>query len=497
MLTQHLFDPSILREYDIRGVVGQTLHEADAYAIGRSFGTMVQRGWKPQGDPSPVATTCLNRGGANGDGPERKRIVVGYDGRLSSEMLEAALVRGLMDSGIDVLRIGMGPTPMLYFAETSGSGKEVVGGIQVTGSHNPADHNGFKMVLGGSAFFGRDIQMLGRIAGCGDWHVGVGTDERQDVVGDWLSAMVARIAPALRHAMSGMRIGWDAGNGAAGPAIERLVAALPGEHYLLFTHVDGTFPHHHPDPSDEANLADLRALVAAKNLDFGVAFDGDADRIGAIDGQGRILAGDQLLAIFAQDFLQRAPGATIIADIKASLSLTRMVQEAGGTLLLWNAGHSHIKSKMKEAGVKLAGETTGHMFLAEDWYGFDDALYAAVALMGVLARQGQSLAALRNAMPLLHTTPEIRLAVESGRKFAVIDEVRDRLLAAGQEPVTIDGVRVAEPQGWWLLRASNTQEALSIRAESDTEAGLARMLASVDAQLAICGIIREGPGAAE
>jgi phosphomannomutase len=265
---------------------------------------------------------------------------------------------------------------------------------------------------------------------------------------------------------------------------------LPGRHVLLHTHVDGLFPGHHPDPSVEANLADLRQAVARGRLDFGLAFDGDGDRLGVVDSRGRALAGDQLLMVFAEDVLKRQAGATVIADIKASGALFDRVRALGGEPLMWKTGHSHIKSKMKETGALLGGEMTGHVFLADDYYGFDDALYAAVRLIAATIRLGRTVTELRDAMPAMVNTPELRFPVDETRKFAVIDEVRTRLAAQGANMVSIDGVRVTTPLGWWLLRASNTEAMLTARAESESEAGLAALLAALDAQLAASGIRR-------
>lgn len=463
----HQFHPTVLREYDIRGIIGETLGEADAYAIGRGFATLLGR-----------------QGG--------RKIAVGYDGRISSPMLEEALVRGINDAGLDAVRIGLGPTPMLYYAEASA--EDVQGGIQITGSHNPANYNGFKMVFLGRPFFGDDIQQLGRMAAAGDWAEGQGTDERREVLGAYVSRMLQGLAGIDPAALSSLRIGWDAGNGAAGPALELLTQALPGEHHLLFTEVDGTFPNHHPDPTEEKNLADLKALVAAKKLDFGIAFDGDGDRIGAIDGQGRVIWGDQLLMIYAEDLLRMAPGSAIIADVKASRALFERVSQLGGRPLMWKTGHSLIKSKMKEIGAPLAGEMSGHVFFAHDYYGFDDALYAAVRLIAASARLGKSVTELRGAMPQLVNTPELRFQVDESRKFAVIDEVKVRLSAAGADVDATDGVRVSTADGWWLLRASNTQDVLVARAESGDQPGLDRLLDQIDAQLAASGLER-GPQA--
>ncbi len=456
----HQFHPTSLREYDIRGVVGKTLSEADAYALGRSFGTFVRR--------------------ANGT-----KVAVGRDGRESSPAMEAALVRGLNESGVSAVRVGLGPTPMLYYAAAE---LGVDGGIMITGSHNPADYNGFKMVLGGDAFFGARIQEAGRMAAAGDWESGEGGVEDVEIMDRYVDRLLKGFDGAA------YRIGWDAGNGAAGPVVDRLVRRLPGEHHTLYTEVDSRFPNHHPDPTEEKNLADLKALVAEKGLDFGLAFDGDGDRIGAVDGEGRVVWGDQLLSILAEPVLKAEPGATIIADVKASQALFDRVAELGGTPCMWKTGHSLIKSKMKETGAPLAGEMSGHIFFAHDYYGFDDALYAAVRLIRAVTQLGGSLTALRSAMPALVNTPEMRFQVDETRKFAVVDEVLDRLAASGATVDRTDGARVNTPDGWWLLRASNTQDVLVARAEAKDQAALNRLLAQIDEQLALSGLKR-GPQA--
>ena len=452
----HMFNPTSLREYDIRGIVGKTLGAADADAIGRGFGTRVRRA-----------------GGT--------RVAVGYDGRLSSPQLETALIGGLTAVGVDVVRIGMGPTPMLYYAEAT---LEVDGGIEITGSHNPAEYNGFKMVLQHKPFFGADIQELGRMAAEGDWETGEGTVSTADIEDDYVNRLVAG------YAGGSYRIGWDAGYGVSGPIIETLVKLRPGEHHLLFTDVDGNFPNHHPDPTEEKNLADLKALVADKQLDFGLAFDGDGDRIGAIDGQGRVIWGDQILSILAEPVLKELHGATIIADVKASQMLFDRVRELGGEPLMWKTGHSLIKMKMRETDSPLAGEMSGHIFFAHEFYGFDDAHYAAVRLIRAAHMIGKSITDLRGAMPALVNTPEMRFQVDEARKFAVVEEVLERLEAAGADVNRTDGARVNTPDGWWLLRASNTQDVLVARAEAKDQAGLDRLLAMIDDQLAQSGLVR-------
>ncbi len=452
----HRFNPTILREYDIRGIVGDTLTEADAYALGRTFASL-----------------------ASDEGA--RRIAVGRDGRTHSGMLEAALVRGLTEGGIDAVLTGMGPSPMLYFATHY---LDVDGGIQVTGSHNPADYNGFKMLLQGRSVFGQEIQALGRRSAAGDWTTGNGNTEEVHIREAYVDRLVADFSGKP------FRVGWDAGNGAAGPVLDELIERLPGQHFAIFTTVDGRFPNHHPDPTVEKNLEHLKQLVADKGLDFGIAFDGDGDRIGAVDGKGRVIWGDQLLMILAEPVLKEHPGATIIADVKASQILFDRVAQLGGIPLMWKTGHSLIKSKMKETGAPLAGEMSGHIFFKHRWYGFDDALYAAVRLIEAVGASGKSLTEIMDAMPQSVATPELRFQVDEVRKFDIVDEVRDRLSSDGSKVDATDGVRVSTADGWWLLRASNTQDVLVARAEAADQTGLDRLVAQIDGQLAKSGVER-------
>ncbi|MSP51260.1 MAG: phosphomannomutase/phosphoglucomutase [Alphaproteobacteria bacterium] len=454
MTQRHTFHPTVLREYDVRGIVGETLGEADAYAIGRSFPAM------------------LDNGGA--------RIGVGFDGRLSSPALEGALVRGLSDAGVTAVRVGRGPTPMLYFAVHT---MDLDGGIMVTGSHNPPTHNGFKMMRGKKAFYGADISALGDVAKSGGYRTGIGRNEQVTVA----AAYVAK----LRATVQGSRpltVAWDPGNGAAGDILAALLHDLPGRHIVINGTIDGRFPAHHPDPTVPENLVELQTTVAAYRCDLGIAFDGDGDRIGVVDGQGRILWGDQLLALFAGDVLTRHPGATIIADVKASQTLFDEVARLGGRPLMWKCGHSLIKSKMAKVGSPLAGEMSGHIFFADGYFGFDDALYAAVRLVDLLARGDRSLAAFKDALPAAINTPEMRFACAEERKFTVIDEVRDRLQRQGARVDAIDGVRVSTADGWWLLRASNTQAVLVARCESSSESGLTRLKIDLSGELRRSGI---------
>ncbi len=452
----HQFDPSALREYDVRGIVGKSLGPADATAIGRGFATRVR--------------------GIGGT-----RVAVGYDGRLSSPALEAALVAGLVAGGVDVVRIGLGPSPMLYYAEAT---LEVDGGIHVTGSHNPAEYNGFKMVLRHAPFFGDDIQDLAALAASGAWSEGAGVVTTVDLRDAYVGRLMAG------YAGGAYRIGWDTGNGAAGPVIEALVKLLPGEHHVIFAEVDGNFPNHHPDPTEESNLADLKRLVTKNNLDFGLAFDGDGDRIGAVDALGRVIWGDQILSILVEPALREHPGASIVADVKSSQALFDRITALGGEAVMAPTGHSLMKTAMTRTGAPLGGELSGHLFFAGDYYGFDDAAYAAVRLIRAVHLSGQSLTALHDAMPALVATPDLRFPVDDAEKFAVVDAVVARLARDGAVVDLTDGARVTTPDGWWLLRASNTQTMLTVRAEARTADALASLLAAVDAHLAACGVAR-------
>ncbi|MGQ3299786.1 phosphoglucomutase/phosphomannomutase PgmG [Reyranella sp.] len=451
----HKFDPSILREYDIRGIVGGTVHAADARAIGRTLGTLVRR-----------------KGG--------KRMALGYDGRLSSPELAAACIEGLTAAGIDVIDIGLAATPMLYFAVYH---LEADGGIQITGSHNPPDYNGFKMMMGKKSFFGADIQKLGEMAGKADWETGQGKVERRAILADYAARLLRDVKPGRK-----LKVAWDTGNGAVGVSIRSVVDKLEGEHFVLNEKVDGTFPAHHPDPTVPKNLEQLIAEVKARGCDLGIAFDGDGDRIGAVDGQGRILWGDQLLVLWSRDVLKNHPGATIIADVKASQVLFDEIAKAGGKPLMFKTGHSLIKSKMAEIGAPLAGEMSGHVFFADTFYGFDDALYCGLRLLNIVANAKESLAEMRDGLPQPVNTPELRFDCPDDQKFGVVEKVKARLQKEGATFSDIDGVRVSTKDGWWLLRASNTQPVLVARCEAADDAGLERLMADLKAALAACGV---------
>jgi len=460
----HDFHPTILREYDVRGIVGETLFAIDAFHLGKAFGTRVRRA-----------------GGTV--------VCVGWDGRLSSADLAAALVDGLAETGCQVRRVGRGPTPMLYYA---GKVREADGAVMVTGSHNPPSHNGFKMVLGGKPFFGADIRGLGGLAAEADYEHGEGAIIDDSVAAEY----VARLAQDY-DGKRDLRVVWDCGNGAAGEVLGELVRRLPGRHRVLFGDIDGNFPNHHPDPTEPENLKDLQDAVLMERADVGIAFDGDGDRIGVVDGEGRILWGDQILTILAEDLLKTLPGATIIADVKASKVFFDEVARLGGKPVMGRTGHSLIKTQMAETGAPLAGEMSGHIFYADRWYGFDDALYAAVRLLGVVGRwDRETLAHRRDRLPHMVNTPEMRFDCPEERKFKVVAEVKGRLVAAGAKINAIDGVRVDTADGWWLLRASNTQAVLVARCEAASVDGLKRLRATLEQQLGASGIAapaRHGP----
>lgn len=450
----HIFHPSVLREYDVRGIVGDTLHVEDAVALGKAFGSRVRE-----------------EGG--------RRVVVGRDGRLSSPEFASKLIEGLNSTGIDVVDIGLGPTPMTYFSVYE---LDADGGIMVTGSHNPSDYNGFKMMLGRKAFFGEQIQNLGQIAKDGAFESGVAGVESVDVEDRYVDRLLRDFEGAE------LSVVWDAGNGAACKALEKLVAKLPGRHEVINGDVDGTFPNHHPDPTVEKNLEQLKAEVRSRGFDLGIAFDGDGDRIGAVDSHGRVVWGDQLLAILARDVLADLPGSTIIADVKASQGLFDEIARLGGEPVMWKTGHSLIKSKMAEAQSPLAGEMSGHIFFSHRFYGFDDALYASIRLLNAISNHGGSLAALRDELPQMINTPELRFDCPDERKFDIVSEIVTRLRERGVDFSDIDGARVQNEDGWWLLRASNTQAVLVARAEGRDEAALDRLKAQLVEVLGESGV---------
>lgn len=453
----HQLDPTILREYDIRGLVGKTLTEKDAFAIGCAFGTKIRR--------------------LNGD-----HVCVAYDGRESSPLFAKKLIEGLTSTGVNVENLGLGPTPMLYFGVKD---RKADGGIMITGSHNPAEYNGFKMTLQESSVFGEAVQEIGRIAAAGDFEQGDGTTTEIDIQEEY----VARLLKDLKSARP-LNIVWDNGNGAAGNILKMLIDKLPGKHIMLYEDIDGTFPNHHPDPTVDKNLIDIKRCVADNSYDLGIAFDGDGDRIGVVDEKGNVLRCDSLMTIYAKDVLSRHPGAPIIGDVKCSQVMFDEIARLGGTPIMWNTGHSLVKAKMVEENAPLAGELSGHIFFKDGYYGFDDALYCSIRLINAASATDQPFSSLSAHLPVLFNTPEVRIEVKEEGKFDLVPQIAKRLKAMNDNSIEIndiDGVRVKTSEGWWLLRPSNTQNALVSRVEANTPEALEKLKSMVEEQIASLG----------
>lgn len=448
-------NPKILREYDVRGVYGRDWDENDAYLLARAFGSDV-----------------IAAGG--------RRVAVGRDGRISTPAIEKAVCEGLSASGLEVLRIGLGPSPMAYFA---GFHLEVDACVMVTASHNPGEYNGMKMTLKRKPFFGQQIRHLGARIQEQDFVEGQGSIRDEPVFEAYVKRLMEDFQQHYCHGRP-LKIVWDAGNGAAGEVIEALAARLPGEHILLNTEIDGTFPAHHPDPVVEENLIQLRQAVKDEKADLGLAFDGDGDRLGVLDNEGTILWGDQLVQLYASEVLKTHPGAVIMADVKASQVLFDEIARMGGQPLMWRTGHSLIKTKMAEVSSPLAGEMSGHIFFADRYYGYDDALYSAIRTLGITSLMQGPLSDWTKSIPRAQSTPELRIDCE-GRadKHEVVATIKSQLVAKGIGFNDLDGLRVTYPHGWWLIRASNTQEVLVARAEAQEDEHLQALVRELSGYL--------------
>ncbi|KGE79489.1 phosphomannomutase/phosphoglucomutase [Halomonas salina] len=437
---------SIFRAYDIRGIVDDTLTEAGVEGIGQAIGS-----------------AALARG--------ENRVVVARDGRLSGPRLKDALTRGLTASGCDVIDIGMVPTPVLYFATHVLDG--TASGVMVTGSHNPPDYNGFKIVLGGETLSGETITDLYRRIEEGDLAEGTGEVHEEDVREAYLERILGDVSLARP-----LKAVVDCGNGVAGELGPKLLERLGAGTIPLFAEIDGTFPHHHPDPGKPENLEDLIRAVREHDADIGLAFDGDGDRLGVITPQGQLIYPDHLMMAFAEDMLERNPGARVIFDVKCTGNLARVIEEAGGTPEMWRTGHSLIKARMKETGAQLAGEMSGHIFFKERWYGFDDGLYGAARLLEVLSRHEEDADAFFARYPQDIGTPEINVAVTDETKFELVARLaREGDFGDDGVKTTLDGIRVDYPDGWGLCRASNTTPVLVLRFEGKSDAALERIRA--------------------
>ncbi len=444
---------NIFREYDIRGIVGEQLTDDTVETLGRAIGTFFAR---------------------NG----AKRIAIGFDARKSSPGFCHLLTLGFNMSGLDVVLIGMVPTPVLYHTVFT---KNVDGGVMITGSHNPPDHNGFKICLGKSTLFGSQIQEIKDIALSGEFASGEGAVESIEVLDDYCRDIVSRIEfPQSGDAANKkLTVVIDAGNGMGGVTAVPVYEELGVELIKLFIEPDSNFPNHHPDPTVTENLQDTIRAVVENKADIGLAFDGDGDRIGVVDETGRIIWGDELMILLSRSILETNPGATIIAEVKCSQNLFGDIERHGGTAIMWKAGHSLIKAKMKETNAALAGEMSGHIFFADRFYGFDDATYAGARVLEILSKTDKPLSELIADIPPTFSTPELRVDCPDERKFEVVAAIAKHF-AETNEVITIDGARILFEHGWGLARASNTQAILVLRFEADTEAHLNEIRSTVE-----------------
>ncbi len=440
-------NPNIFREYDIRGIVGQDLTEETVAVLGKAVGTF------------------FNKNGA-------KRIAIGFDARVSSPVFERLLTEGFNSSGCDAVLIGRVPTPVLYHTVFT---KSVDGGVMITGSHNPPDHNGFKICLGKQTLFGSQIQEIKEIAFSGEFAAGAGTVENIEVLDDYIEDILSKINFGNRKIKAVI----DGGNGMGGVTAVPVYEKLGVEMVKLFTEPDSNFPNHHPDPTVTENLQDCIEKVLETNADLGIAFDGDGDRIGLIDENGRIIWGDELMILLSREILKERPNATIIAEVKCSQNLYNDIAAHGGNPIMWKAGHSLIKAKMKETNAALAGEMSGHIFFADRFYGFDDATYAGARVLEILSKTDKKLSELLADLPETFSTPELRVDCTEEQKFEIVQRIADEF-SKTNEVITIDGARILFENGWGLVRASNTQAILVLRFEADSEENLRKSRETVE-----------------
>jgi len=439
----------IFREYDIRGVVGQDFDLQDVEILGQGYGTYLDR-------------------------HEGKLAVIGRDCRLSSDSIRDALVKGLVKSGVQVIDIGVCPTPVYYFAARR---LKADGGLMITASHNPPEYNGFKVSLGVDTIFGEEIQNFRRLLEKQDFNTGNGSVENQDMIPSYSDYITNNIKIDRR-----VKLAIDAGNGTGGVVAAPILKRLGCPPVELFTEMDGRFPNHEPDPTVPKNLTVLAETVVDQGLELGIGFDGDTDRIGVIDEKGQIIFGDMLMAIFARDILKTEKSGTFVAEVKCSKNLYDDIAAHGGRAIMWKTGHSLIKQKLKDEGGLMAGEMSGHMFFAHRYFGYDDAIYAACRLLEIVSRAEAPLSGWLNDLPKMYNTPEIRIACPDDQKFKLVDLVKQEL-KKNHETIDVDGVRVLFPDGWGLLRASNTGPLLVLRFEAESEARLNEIRALVEGVL--------------
>lgn len=457
----HYFSPEILKECDIRGILGKDLNVEDAYFVGRSFGTSLKR-------------------------MKIHQCVVGWDGRISSPVLSIQVKKGLNDSGIDVIDIGLVPTPVVYFAvSTLFPG----GGIVVTASHNPPEYNGFKFITDRGPFYAEGLRTLALISQKSDFEEGTGSVRIKNVIPEYIDHLAGFLQKPFQKTFS---IVWDPGNGAAAVTLPSLLKFIPGKHNIICGEVDGTFPNHHPDPSKETNVKMLQKKVLKTGADFGISFDGDGDRIGVVDSEGYLFQGDQLLTLYARDFLKINPSEKIMSEVKASRFFYDEVTALGGKPIIWKVGHTHQKQKMIEQHIQLAGETSGHFYFNEN-NGHDDALFAAIKLINFLSSGKESLNEMRKKFPVYHDTGEIRIPLAEVERKRVVSEISRRLTDASRQFIGIDGIRTSCKDGFWLIRGSNTQPDLTIRCEAGGKEGFIECVADLQNQLSLSGITWKYP----
>jgi phosphomannomutase/phosphoglucomutase len=428
-------DPKVFREYDIRGLVDKEIFDQDVVRLGKAFGTYMAR-------------------------QHKGRIAVGRDCRLSSDRYRDLLIEGLLSTGMDVVDVGVCPTPVFYFALRH---LDREGGIMITASHNPPEYNGFKVCNGYDTISGPEIQKLRGIMDAGDFVTGTGRVEGFEIIEPYMQVVLDNIKIGRK-----LRVGLDAGNAVGGPVALPLLQKLGCEVYPLYCEMDGTYPNHEPDPTVMENLKDLKELVIREQLDVGIAYDGDCDRLGVVDHRGEAVYGDKLMIIFAREILSRKPGAVFISEVKCSRLLYEDIEKRGGKAIMWRTGHSLMKAKMKEVNADLAGEMSGHMFFKDRYFGFDDGIYASCRLLEILADTGSKIPELLHDVPLTYTTPEIRVDCPDETKFEVVDRARRHFQENGYQVIDVDGARIVFPDGWGLVRASNTQPVLVLRYEADT-----------------------------
>ena len=453
-MENHTFNKTILREYDIRGIFEKDLNLIDALFLGKSFATLLKK-------------------------KKLKNVVIGYDGRISSLKIEKELVKGLLSKGIKVYKIGLVPTPLLYFSMYS---SKLDSGIMITGSHNPPSYNGFKMLLKNKNIFGKDILDIAKISSKGEFCKNKkGKVKKISMMNKYLLFLINSA-----NIKKNVKVAWDPGNGSSGKIISYLTKKLNGKHYLINEKIDGTFPAHHPDPTVLKNLKQLINLVKKKKCDFGFAFDGDGDRLGVVDDKGKIIFADKIVAFLAKDVLLGKPNSKIILDIKSSQIVFNEIKKLKGRPIFWKTGHSLIKEKMKEIKATFAGEMSGHIFFADKYYGFDDAIYASIRFLNLFSDSNKSLSKIFNNMEKSFNTPELRFNSTETEKFMIVKKLKKILKKEKKKFIAIDGVRYSTKEGWWLVRASNTQNIIVARCEAYSKENLNKVKLNLRKNLKKC-----------